>query len=72
MTIRCVLAISAASLCAIALPTEGVAQDEPLGFFITSVGPGNGGDVGGSTAQTPTVKRWPRRLAPGTGRGGRT
>ena len=47
MTIRCVLAISAASLCAIALPTEGVAQDEPLGFFITSVGPGNGGDVGG-------------------------
>ena len=47
MTIRCVLAISAASLCAIALSTEGVAQDEPLGFFITSVGPGNGGDVGG-------------------------
>ena len=47
MTIRCVLVISAASLCAIALPTEGVAQDEPLGFFITSVGPGNGGDVGG-------------------------
>ena len=32
---------------AIALPDHGSAQDDPLGFFITSVGPGNGGDLGG-------------------------
>ena len=32
---------------AIALPGHGSAQDDPLGFFITSVGPGNGGDLGG-------------------------
>ncbi len=43
---RCFLAISAAILCAIALAPEGIAQDEPLGFFVTSVGPGNGGDLG--------------------------
>ena len=28
-------------------PTEVSAQDPPMGFFITSVGPGNGGDLGG-------------------------
>ena len=32
---------------AIALPGPGSAQEEPLGFFITSVGPGNGGNLGG-------------------------
>lgn len=33
--------------CTIALPSRGFAQEEPLGFFITSVGLGNGGDLGG-------------------------
>ena len=32
---------------AITLPGHASAQDDPLGFFITSVGPGNGGDLGG-------------------------
>ena len=33
--------------CAIALPSRGFAQEEPLGFFITSVGLGSGADLGG-------------------------
>ena len=33
--------------CAIALPSRGFAQEESLGFFITSVGSGNGADLGG-------------------------
>ena len=32
---------------AITLPGHASAQDDPLGFFITSVGPGDGGDLGG-------------------------
>jgi hypothetical protein len=39
-----------ATLAVIALPAHGAAQQqqpEPMGFFITSVGPGNGGDLGG-------------------------
>ena len=32
---------------AITLPSHGFAQEEPIGFFITSVGSGNGGDLGG-------------------------
>ncbi len=47
MSTRWLVTISAMVLCAVAVPGEGVAQDEPLGFFITSVGLGNGGDLGG-------------------------
>lgn len=39
--------VSLLGLVAAAFPAEMVAQDEPLGFFITSVGPGTGGDLGG-------------------------
>lgn len=39
--------VSLLGLVVAAFPAETVAQDEPLGFFITSVGPGNGGDLGG-------------------------
>ncbi|MDE0393773.1 MAG: lectin [Gammaproteobacteria bacterium] len=39
--------VSLLGLVVAAFPAEAVAQDEPLGFFITSVGPGNGGDLGG-------------------------
>lgn len=39
--------VSLLGLVVAAFPAGIVAQDEPLGFFITSVGPGSGGDLGG-------------------------
>ena len=47
MSRKAVVTILALGLCAITLPNQGLAQDEPLGFFITSVGLGSGGDLGG-------------------------
>ena len=34
-------------LCLAALPIGGIAQDQPMGFFVTSIGSGKGGDLGG-------------------------
>ncbi len=48
MTTRCILTLAAMSLWFVGAPGEVSGQDEePLGFFITSVGPGSGGDLGG-------------------------
>jgi hypothetical protein len=41
-------------------PTQ--AQQAPnMTFFVTSVGPGKGGDLGGLLARTPTASPWQRR-----------
>ncbi len=46
-------------------------EPEPMGFFITSVGPGNGADLGGLEGRMLTVNRSPRRWGPATELGGR-
>ncbi len=48
-------------------PTEVSAQDPPMGFFITSVGPGNGGDLGGLAGADAHCEA----LAAAVGAGGR-
>ncbi len=53
---------------AITLPGHASAQDDPLGFFITSVGPGNGGDLGGLDGADAYCKE----LAEAEGAGDRT
>ncbi len=68
MSTRWLVIISAVGLCAFAVPGEGVAQDEPLGFFITSVGSGNGGDLGGLDGADAHCQT----LAQGVGAGDRT
>lgn len=68
MSTRRLVIISAMGLCAMAVPGEGVAQDEPLGFFITSVGSGNGGDLGGLDGADAHCQT----LAQGAGAGDRT
>ena len=47
MRMRQIVVVSLLGFFVLALPAETLAQDEPLGFFITSVGPGGGGDLGG-------------------------
>ena len=39
-------------------------QQQPMGFFVTSVGPGDGATLGGLEEQTGTARRWPRPWAP--------
>jgi len=53
---------------AITLPGHASAQNNPLGFFITSVGPGNGGDLGGLDGADAYCKK----LAEAEGAGDRT
>ena len=68
MRMEQLVAVSLVAFFVVALPGEALAQDEPLGFFITSVGPGNGGDLGGlegADAQCQT-------LAEAAGAGDRT
>ena len=53
---------------AITLPGHASAQNNPLGFFITSVGPGNGGDLGGLDG----ADAYCEKLAEAEGAGDRT
>jgi hypothetical protein len=69
MTTPSIVAFTALALLATALsPSEASAQDPPMGFFITSVGPGDGANLGGLEG----ADRHCQTLAQAAGSGNRT
>ena len=67
MTKKLSLSLAAAAMLAVALPGAS-AQDNPMSFFVTSAGPGKGGDLGGLEGADAHCQA----LAEAAGAGGKT
>ena len=64
--LACAAAVTVLSACGSLSGKSG------MSFFVTSAGPGKGGDLGVWPVPTDIASRWPRRSARATARGGPT